>query len=291
MSGKLDLTERLAGIVATQEAIASLRLDPDAVMGVVVREVMELADADGAVLEMLRDDEIHYHTAAGSLEPHAGTVFDVEGSLSGECVRSRRVLISEDTSTDARVNAEIASVTGSRSMVVVPLVHENDVVGVLKVVSTRPRAFDDLDSYSLQLMAGFIAASLARAEEYKAKIESEQRFKLLFERNLAAAFFTTPDGRVVEVNDAMVRLLGFRSKEHALDDQVWSRYEKESDRREMLDILRARKSLDRHPIRLRHEDGSIVSVVMNIDMVRTEEGTILIGTMLETGQSAADPKD
>jgi PAS domain S-box-containing protein len=281
MSGKLDLTERLAGIVATQEAIASIRLDPDAVMGVVVREVMALTDADGAVFEIVRDEEIHYHTAVGSLEPHKGTVFDIEGSLSGECVRSRQVLISEDTTTDPRVNTEISSVTGSRSMIVIPLVHENTVIGVLKVVSTRPRAFDDLDSYSLQLMAGFVAASVLQAEQYKAHLETEQRFKLLFERNLAAAFFTTPEGKVVEVNDALVRLLGFASKDDALGDRVWSRYEKESDRQEMLDILRTRKSLDRHEIRLRHEDGSIVPVIMNIDMVRTDKGTVLIGTMLE----------
>ena len=288
MSGKLDLTERLAGIVATQEAIASIRSDPDAVMAVVVREVMALADADGAVLEMVRDEEIHYHTAAGSLEPHAGTVFDIEGSLSGECVKTRQVLISEDTATDPRVNTEISSVTGSRSMIVIPLVHEDQVAGVLKVVSTRARAFDDLDSYSLQLMAGFVATTLAQAEQYKAHLESEKRFKLLFDRNLAAAFFTTPDGKVVAVNDALVRMLGFASKEHALGDQVWSRYENESDRREMLELLRTNKSLNRHPIRLRHEDGSIVSVVMNIDMVRGEKGTILIGTMLETGRAESD---
>jgi len=280
MSGKLDLTERLASIVATQEAIAAILADPDAVMGVVVRHVMELTEADGAVLEMVREEEIHYHTAAGSLEPHVGTVFDIEGSLSGTCVRSRQVLISEDTSSDPRVNTEISSVTGSRSMIVVPLVHQESVVGVLKLVSTRTRAFDDLDSYSLQLMAGFVAASLAQAEQYKAHLESEKRFKLLFERNLAAAFFTTPDGKVVDVNDALVQLLGFESKEEALGDRVWSRYENEADRKEMLEILRERKALDRHPIRLRHEDGSIVSVVMNIDMVRAENGSMLIGTML-----------
>lgn len=286
MSGKLDLTERLAKIVATQEAIAAIRLDSEAVIDVVIREVMELAEGDGAVFEMVREDEIHYHTAAGTLKPHTGTVFDIEGSLSGECVRTRKVLISDDTATDPRVNTEVSAVTGSRSMIVVPLVHENAVVGVLKVVATRPRVFDDLDSYSLQLMAGFVAAALAQAEQYKAELESERRFKILFDRNLAAAFFTTPDGKVVEVNDALVRMLGFSSKEEALGDHVWSRYEKESDRREMLDLLRSRKSLDRHTVRLLRQDGSVVAVQMNIDMVRTRDGTVLIGTMLETNDAS-----
>jgi PAS domain S-box-containing protein len=292
MPGKLDLTERLARIVATQEAIASIRLDPDAVMGVVVRQVMDLTEADGAVLEMVRQDEIHYHTAAGSLEPHTGTVFDIEGSLSGECVRTRKVLISDDTTIDPRVNTEISSITGSRSMVVVPLVNQDEVLGVIKVVAKRPRSFDDLDTYTLQLMAGFVAASLAQAERYKAELASEQRFRLLFEKNVAAAFFTTPEGEVEAVNDALIRMLGFESREEALGDQVWSRYEKESDRKELLDLLRTRKSLERHPVRLRRRDGTVINVVMNIEMVRGVGKTYLIGTMLETaGDTATSPKE
>jgi hypothetical protein len=55
----------------------------------------------------------------------------------------------------------------------------------------------------------------------------------------------------------------------------------------MLDLLRTRKSLDRHQIRLLHKDGHVVTVVMNIDMVRTDKGTILIGTMLETPSPSA----
>lgn len=281
MPGKLDLTERLAMIVATQEAIASIRLDPDAVMGVVVKHVMDLAEADGAVLEMVRQDEIHYHTAAGSLVPHTGTVFDIEGSLSGTCVTSRSVLIAEDTSTDPRVNTEISSITGSKSLIVVPLIHEDKVVGVLKVVSTRPRAFDDLDSYSLQLMAGFIAAALAQAERYRAELASERRFRLLFERNLAPSFITTPEGEVAEVNDALVHLLGFSSKEEALGDRVWSRYENEADRKKLLELLRTQKALDRHHVRLRRKDDTVIDVLMNIDMVKGVEQTYLIGTMLE----------
>lgn len=283
MSGKLDLTERLAKIVATQEAIASIQLDPDAVTKTIVRQAMELADADGAVLEMVREDEIHYHTAVGSLAPHAGTVFDLEGSLSGECIRTRKVLICDDTASDPRVNTEISSLTGSRSMIVAPLVHEERVVGVLKVAALRARAFDDLDSYTFQLLAGFMAVALAQADRYRAEVESEKRFRLLFERNLAAAFFTTPDGKVVDVNDALVRMLGFTSKSEALDDRVWSRYEKEGDRKEMLELLRTKKSLDRHLVRLRRQDGTVIGVLMNIDMVRTKDGTILIGTMLEAG--------
>ncbi len=286
MPGKLDLTERLAKIVETQEAIASIRLDPDKVMGVVVKHVMDLTEADGAVLEMVREDEIHYHTAVGLLTPHVGTVFDIEGSVSGTCVRTRSALIVEDTKTDPRVNTEISSITGSRSMIVVPLVYEDDVVGVLKVTSTRPRGFDDLDCYSLQLMAGFVATSLTQAERYRAELASERRFRMLFDRNLSAAFITTPNGEVVEVNDSLVSLFGFASKEEALGDEVWERYENQDDRKALIDLLRTKKSLDRHRLRMVRKDGTRFDVLMNIDMVRGVEKTYLIGTMVEVGAEA-----
>ncbi len=41
--------------------------------------------------------------------------------------------------------------------------------------------------------------------------ESEQRYRSLFERNLAGVFITTWDGRILDCNQAMAGILGFES--------------------------------------------------------------------------------
>src|SRR5436305_10259701 len=46
---------------------------------------------------------------------------------------------------------------------------------------------------------------------------SEQRHRLLFERNVAGVYRTTIDGRILECNAAMAGILGFSSREELME--------------------------------------------------------------------------
>lgn len=277
----LDLAERLATIIAAQEEIARFRLDGDAVMRLAAEKVCAITEADGAVVEMVQGDEIYYHSAVGSLSEHEGTVFDLEGSLSGMAVTTRSVLRSDDTEKDTRVNRDISRATGTRSIIVAPLVYENRVVALLKVVSKQPDAFDDLDAYSMRLIAGLIAAALAHAAEYEAKETSESRFKLLFERNLAGAFCTTTDGRVLQVNPAVAEVLGFDTTDEMMTEETWGFYPERKDREEFLEILSKNRSVTNYPLKLKRRDGQLIDTVVNMDIVDGERETYILGTLLE----------
>ena len=70
-------------------------------------------------------------------------------------------------------------------MIVVPLIHDDKTIGVLKSFSSRPQAFNDGHLKSLQLMVGFLGAFLAQAakvEETRIAIDSLQKSeKMLLE--------------------------------------------------------------------------------------------------------------
>jgi signal transduction histidine kinase len=83
------------------------------------------------------------------------------------------------------VNREASRKIGLRSMVVVPLYHNGGAVGVLKVLSSRPRAFSERDAWALQLMAGLIGAAMSNAAEF------ESRQALLAERTSTVAALET----------------------------------------------------------------------------------------------------
>ncbi|MRT18272.1 GAF domain-containing protein, partial [Vitellibacter sp. q18] len=87
-------------------------------------------------------------------------------------------LIAEDTANDSRVNHEACKKIAAASMVVTPLYEDGNVVGVLKIISDTPYAFDDNDLKTLEMMAGLIGAAIGR------KIRLQEKEDLLEAKSL-----------------------------------------------------------------------------------------------------------
>ncbi len=66
---------------------------------------------------------------------------DAQRGLSGECVRSGRIVSCEDTEDDPRVDSEICRALGIGSLMAAPIVSNFRVVGLLEIFSPRPRGF------------------------------------------------------------------------------------------------------------------------------------------------------
>jgi diguanylate cyclase (GGDEF)-like protein len=78
-------------------------------------------------------------------------------------VRTGEILVCDDSETDDRVDREACRRVGARSMVVVPLRHDGQTAGVLKVYSETRAAFEPDQIRVLTLLADMIASALARA--------------------------------------------------------------------------------------------------------------------------------
>ena len=161
--------ERFSAIIATQRDIATAELDLDAVMDLIVNRTQTLTGASGAVLEMAEMDQMVYRSASGRAEPYVGLRAPRDAGLSGECLRTGQILRCDDAERDPRVNLDECRRTGARSMIVVPLRHLGQIIGVLQVVSPELFAFGPVDEQTLQLMAGLIGAAMSHAAEFEAK--------------------------------------------------------------------------------------------------------------------------
>ena len=62
--------------------------------------------------------------------------------------------------------------------------------------------------------------------------EAERRYRELFDNVQEGLFFSTPDGRFIEVNDALVRMLGYNSREELLTADLRTQLYFSSDRRQ-----------------------------------------------------------
>lgn len=120
-----------------------------------------------------------------------------------------------------------------------------------------------------------------RAAERRLK-ESEERYRLLFERNLAGVYRSTFDGRLLECNPALARILGYDSVEELLATPTWELYFDRTERERLIETLPENEVRTNLEIRMRKKDGSPVWLLQN-DMavydtrhrVECMEGTII----------------
>ena len=100
----------------------------------------------------------------------------------------------------------------------VPLQRSGKTFGVLVVQSYDPRfRYDEADRDLLSFVSQHIAVALERRRAQDAIRESEERYRLLFERNFAGVYRMTLIGRILECNDALARIFGYGSREELVD--------------------------------------------------------------------------
>jgi diguanylate cyclase (GGDEF)-like protein/PAS domain S-box-containing protein len=108
--------------------------------------------------------------------------------------------------------------------------------------------------------------------------ESEQRYRLLFERNLAGVFRTTLDGRVLECNEALARTFGYDAPAELLAQPAEAVYEHPEERHRLMSRVREQGTLSNVEVRMRRRDGTPIWVLENITLL---EGDILEGTIID----------
>ena len=114
--------------------------------------------------------------------------------------------------------------------------------------------------------------------------EAERRYRELFDSIQEGLFFATPDGRFLDVNDAMVRMLGYASREEMLRADVSPHlYPAPAARERFLLALAERGVLRNYEETLRRKDGALLHTLQNITAVRDAQGRIaqIRGLMLD----------
>lgn len=111
---------------------------------------------------------------------------------------------------------------------------------------------------------------------------SEERYRLLFERNLAGVYRSTLDGRIFECNDSFARILGYASRSELLARPAWDLYASAEDRETFVEALQAHKRLTNFECRLRRKDSTAVWVLENATLIEEKDGSAVIeGTLID----------
>lgn len=101
--------------------------------------------------------------SAGSNAPELGALLSTEFGLSGESVRTRQLLRCDDAARDARVNQEACRQLGIASVVVMPVVNDDEVLGVFELFSGQANAFGDRDLSAVQRLTEMVETAVRLA--------------------------------------------------------------------------------------------------------------------------------
>jgi len=106
--------------------------------------------------------------------------------------------------------------------------------------------------------------------------EAERRYRELFDTIQEGLFFSTPDGRFIEVNDALVRMLGYENREQLLQVDISKQLYVHSQQREWFrKAIEQSGTLRNYEESLRKRDGSMIHTLQNAFAVRDAQGRII----------------
>jgi hypothetical protein len=143
--------------------------DLDAALQLLADRAQYITGANGAAIALRHDgmQDLLCRASTGSNAPELGALLSTEFGLSGESVRTRKVLRCDDAERDARVNREVCRELKIASVVVMPVVHDDEVMGVFELFSEKAHAFGPRDLSALERLSEMVdtAIRLARATE------------------------------------------------------------------------------------------------------------------------------
>src|SRR5678816_4621883 len=99
--------------------------DLEATLQLLAERAQYITGATGAAIALRSGEEIVCRASAGSVAPEIGAHLQMESGLSGESIRTKQILRSNDAQTDTRVNRESCEALGISSVVVMPLLRYN----------------------------------------------------------------------------------------------------------------------------------------------------------------------
>ncbi|HEY4900273.1 MAG TPA: PAS domain S-box protein [Terriglobales bacterium] len=136
----------------------------------------------------------------------------------------------------------------------------------------RDRAIRTHSEDGVMYADGVLSDITERKEAELARIESDQRYRLLFERNLAGIFRAEVGGKLLDCNPALVRMLGYDSAEELVGRASSEILYDPAEQEMLLERLAKTGAISNVEIRLRRNDGAVLWGLHNVNLLPPENG-------------------
>jgi diguanylate cyclase (GGDEF)-like protein len=162
----LKLGKQVLDIIGTVKTVVS-QLDLEKSLAIVLRKAMELTKTDAGSIAL-------YNSARGTMRIHAHKGFSKDfvanrewkvrrGGLTERILKARTITVIPNTSNQTFFSNPLAVDEGIKSLISVPLIHQQQVVGILYVDDFAPRKFSAAELRALEILASFASIAISHA--------------------------------------------------------------------------------------------------------------------------------
>jgi PAS domain S-box-containing protein len=282
-----DITERKRNelLITSQNRVLELLASGaplSAILETICRSVEELAPGVLCSILLLEGDRLR-HGAAPSL-PHDYNQ-KVDGLKIGPTVGScgtaaylKKPVIVSDTFTDPLWAdfRDLAQQYGLRACWSTPILSQRgEVLGTFAMYYREVRSPSAYELQLIERVTHMASLAIERAQTQAQLRASEQRYRSLFESVPIGLYRSTPEGRIVDANDALVQMLGYPSREKLLETPAQALFCDPADRQRWQAEMDAKGVVSYFVTQLKRYDGTPIWVVDRARAVRDPQGTIL----------------
>ena len=260
----------------------------------VCRELARLTSAETVGAHLLDRERNELRPAAGYHVPQPALHLLADSPVPEQpfwpaIVEAGDVVWSDDVPHDERFAFHLFRAVPHQSAVVIPVPVDGVLAATFYLVWWKERrrvvASEAAMLQTIGRQVGLLLRNALLIEEAELRRRvaeaAKAHYQLLFERNLAGVFRSALDGRMIECNEALARLLGHRTREHTLQHNAWDFYADPREGDGLLERLGRERRVTNHETRWRREDGAELTVMMNATRIGEGRDALVEGIVLD----------
>ena len=206
----------VATVIKASQAVSS-EIMLDKLLDTLMRAALEHAGAGRGVMILLRGDERRIAAEAitrgdtVTVQLRDETAAGLPELVLHYVLRTQEIVILDDVAAEHPFSADTyLRERQPRSILCLPLINQAKLIGVLYLENElASHVFAPARVVALKLLASQAAISLENSRLYRDLQEREAKIRRLVDANVVGIFIADFDGRILEANDAFLRIVGY----------------------------------------------------------------------------------
>jgi PAS domain S-box-containing protein len=276
-------------IIAEIGRVISSTLEIEEVYEQFAKEVHKLILFDAIAINMINYEEgtvtVPFVSEIAVPGCQLGEILPLAGSVTGKVMQTRSGLIIQTEDRDELKDQFPTLLTafdkGLRSLMVVPLIYKDHVIGTLHFRSVKSKAYSEKDLQLAASIGNQVAGAIANAKLFnerkraeEALRQSEEKYRTILENIQDGYLEVDLAGHFTFVNNAECRNLGYTSEE--LIGMNYRQYTDETTARKLYQtfngVYRTGESLTVLDVEVIRKDGTKAFNEISVSLIRDSEG-------------------